>query len=128
PAFLNLPPGTRIVDNTFEIPGWTPDAEEHVESSRCSAWCTALLWIVPAKVAGTWKLGGDELRLEQNFQIVKGVLTSGPSQGLVENGRLSGAQIMFRLNGADYTGRVEGNRMDGVMKLNGIQRPWTATR
>ena len=29
------------------------DERVTIEGS-CEAWCTALLWIVPAKVAGTW--------------------------------------------------------------------------
>jgi SAM-dependent methyltransferase len=51
PAFLSLRPGTRIVDNTFAIPGWEPDVTETAEGD-CGSWCKALMWIVPAKVDG----------------------------------------------------------------------------
>src|SRR5690242_5656180 len=54
PKILNLKPGTRIVSNSFMMGDWSPD--ETATVTDCSAWCTALLWIVPAKVAGLWKL------------------------------------------------------------------------
>ena len=54
PKILNLKPGTRIVSNTFTMEDWMADETERVEG--CTSWCTALFWIVPAKVAGTWKL------------------------------------------------------------------------
>ena len=53
PKILDLKPGTRIVSNTFTMEAWEADQSETV-SDGCTSWCTALLWIVPAKVAGTW--------------------------------------------------------------------------
>jgi hypothetical protein len=50
--FLALQAGTRIVSNTFGIEGWTPDETVMIEGG-CSAWCTALLWIVPASISAT---------------------------------------------------------------------------
>ena len=47
--FADLPPGTRIVVNTFAIPGWTADETQRIEGD-CMSWCTALLYIVPAKM------------------------------------------------------------------------------
>lgn len=51
PKLLALRPGTRIVSNTFGLGNWTPD-ETTVLDDSCRNWCTALLWIVPAKVEG----------------------------------------------------------------------------
>jgi precorrin-6B methylase 2 len=127
PAFLNLPPGTRIVDNTFEIPGWKPDVTERVETG-CATWCTALMWIVPAKVDGVWKMGAEELRIEQSFQYFKGTHATSAATAAIENGRLDGAEISFRIGGADYIGKVDGNRMEGVVTSGGAERRWTATR
>src|SRR5687768_6480000 len=71
PKFLELKPGTRIVANHFGISGW--DADETVRTDgECQSWCTALLYIVPAKVGGTWRLPHGELTLEQKFQMVSG--------------------------------------------------------
>src|SRR5215210_5934524 len=53
--FLDLKPGTRIVANHFGIDGWDADETGNAEGD-CMTWCTALLYIVPAKVSGTWQL------------------------------------------------------------------------
>src|SRR5437773_6914190 len=54
PKILDLKPGTRIVSNTFTMGEWNAD-ETALITDNCYSWCTALLWIVPAKVAGTWR-------------------------------------------------------------------------
>lgn len=48
PKFLALAPGTRIVTNGYEIPGWKADHVVRV-GDDCSRWCTAYLYILPAK-------------------------------------------------------------------------------
>src|SRR5206468_7922342 len=53
PKILDLKPGTRIVSNSFDMEDWKPDEDATV--SGCDHWCTAHLWIVPAKVGGAWK-------------------------------------------------------------------------
>src|SRR5690348_16548402 len=55
PKFLALAPGTRIVSNTYRIDGW--DEETYSElGGECLSWCTALLYLVPAKADGVWRL------------------------------------------------------------------------
>ena len=49
PKFRALPPGTRIVVNTFAIPGWKADATE-VITEDCTSWCTAILYRLPARL------------------------------------------------------------------------------
>ena len=73
PKFLALRPGTRMVNNTFQVTGWEADASETVEGS-CTSWCTSHLNIVPARAAGTWRLGTNDLTLTQEFQMVSGTL------------------------------------------------------
>ena len=76
PTILNMKPGTRIVSNSFTMDDpsteedWVADQTETV--TNCTSWCTALLWIVPAKVAGTWKMGDGTLTLDQKFQNFSG--------------------------------------------------------
>ena len=65
PKILDLKPGTRIVSNTFDMGDWKPD--ESATIPNCNSWCTAHLWIVPAKAEGIWKLPQGELTLKQNF-------------------------------------------------------------
>ena len=48
PKFRALAPGTRIVVNSFGVPGWTPEATE-VLTGDCASWCTAMLYRVPPR-------------------------------------------------------------------------------
>jgi SAM-dependent methyltransferase len=127
PKFLDLRAGTRIVDNTFAIPGWTPDASEQINTD-CSAWCTSLLWIVPAKVAGTWSGSHGGLTLKQEFQMVSGTLDSNGAAASIENGRLRGDQLTFRAGGIEFTGRVSGDRIEGRAKSASGEQSWRLTR
>jgi SAM-dependent methyltransferase len=126
PKFLELKPGTRIVANHFGISGWTADDTQRTDGD-CAAWCTALLYIVPAKVAGTWRLPHGELTLEQKFQMLSGTLKSGTSTTALSNGRLRGDEITFSVGGSEYTGRVNGDSMQGSVQ-GMMSGAWRATR
>ena len=52
---------------------------------RCMNWCTAHLWIVPAKVEGTWKTPQGELVLKQSFQMLTGTLKNGNVAAPISN-------------------------------------------
>ena len=120
PAILNMRPGTRIVSNTFTMEDWAPDQTETI-GGDCVSWCTAHLWIVPAKVEGTWEVPGrGALTLYQTFQMVSGSLGSAQ----VSQGRLRGDEITFIAGGSTYTGRVDGNTIRGT--VNGTA--FTATK
>jgi precorrin-6B methylase 2 len=123
PKFLDMRPGSRIVVNTFTIPDWEPDAKETL-GGECMSWCTALLWIVPAKVEGTWRMSSGELVLKQKFQIVSGTLTANGQQHPIENGRLRGEELSFTANGVGYTGQVNGNVIEGQTATGA----WRASR
>ena len=112
PKFLDLKPGARIVANGFGIAGWDADETSRVEGD-CDQWCTAYLYIVPAKVAGRWTLPRGTLTLQQNFQKLTGSLESDGSKLPITNGRLHGDQITFTAGGTEYAGRVNGEAMDG---------------
>jgi precorrin-6B methylase 2 len=127
PKFLQLQPGTRIVVNTYGIDGWEPDATANVEGD-CSTWCHAMLYIVPARIQGTWQLPQGTLSLEQEFQKVSGTLESGNQAVPVENGRLSGEEISFVAGGTRYDGRVNGDVIEGTVTANGRQERFTARR
>jgi len=113
PSLLELKPGTRIASNTFDMGDWQPDGE--ATSEQCTSWCKALLWIVPAKVAGTWKLGDQTLTLTQQYQVLSGTLGSTSITG-----KLDGTGITFTAGGKTYAGHVTGNGMTGT--------GWSATR
>jgi SAM-dependent methyltransferase len=126
PKILDLKPGTRIVSNSFTMGEWTAD-ESATVSEDCASYCTALLWIVPAKVGGTWKMPQGELTLKQNFQMISGALRSGNVATAITNGKLNGDQISFTAGKAQYTGRLNGNTMEGTVK-GGSDDKWSATR
>jgi hypothetical protein len=119
PKLLELKPGTRIVSNSFTMDDWEPD-ETGTVTEGCETWCRALMWIVPAKVAGTWKLPQGDLVLTQQFQMVTGTLGSTP----IADGRLRGDAIAFTVGGVRYEGRVNGDAMQGTVG----GKAWTARR
>jgi len=123
PKFLALRPGTRMVNNTFQVTGWDADASETIEGS-CTSWCTSHLNIIPARAAGTWRLGTNDLTLTQEFQVVSGTLGTTPIAG----GRLTGEQISFKVGETQYTGKVSGDRMEGTATTSGKTQSWTATK
>jgi hypothetical protein len=125
PKILDLKPGTRIVSNTFDMEDWEPDENAEISpTDGCTSYCKAHLWIVPAKAAGNWKLPEGELTVVQKFQMVTGTLQSG-SNTVPISGKLLGDQISFTTGGAQYTGRLSGNVMEGKVSSGGS---WKASR
>jgi precorrin-6B methylase 2 len=109
PKILEMRPGTRIVSNSFTMDDWEADQSETI-SEGCTSWCTALMWIVPAKVEGTWTSTNGDLVLKQRFQMVDGTLGGKP----ISEGRLRGDELTFTAGGTQYTAKVSGNQMQGA--------------
>ncbi|ARP79809.1 SAM-dependent methyltransferase [Bordetella genomosp. 8] len=122
PRLLALKPGTRVVSNSFRMGDWQPDRSESVREG-CDHYCTALLWIVPAKVDGTWRLGKQDLQLRQKYQVLSGTLGSTP----ITEARLDGDRISFKANGAAYSGTITGKAMQGTVS-GGSGGNWSASR
>jgi hypothetical protein len=135
PTILDMKPGTRVVSHAFSMDDWQPDQIDTVEGR------TAYLWIVPAKVEGTWRWGGShnyELVLQQHFQQVEGLVKADSKMGQLRNARLQGDRISFSViefSGTgnvqrDFTGRVNGDLMQGVVKRSdgAGEEKWTAKR
>lgn len=119
PKFLALKPGTRIVANHFAVSGWEPD-ESGTAEGECGSWCSWLLYIVPAQVAGRWRLQQGEIEFEQKFQMVSGTFTADGVSTAIGNGRLLGDQITFTIGATQYAGLVNADAMAGS--------GWNATR
>ena len=120
PKILDLKPGTRIVANSFNMEDWEADQTETI-TDDCTSWCTALLWIVPAKVEGSWQTPQGELKLTQQFQNVAGTLNG----QAISEGKLRGDEITFKAGTTVYTGKVDGTTIRGTGATGG---GWTATR
>lgn len=123
PKLLGLKPGTRIVSNSFDMEDWQPDQTVNVEEG-CQSWCEAFLWIIPARVSGTWKTANGEISLRQQFQMLTGTMKTGNSTVAV-NGKMTGDQIILTAGNNEYTGKVSGNKISGKSKNGGN---WSATR
>jgi Methyltransferase domain len=127
PKILDLKPGTRVVSNTFTMEDWNAD-ETATVGEDCTTWCTALLWIVPAKAGGVWTLPNGELALKQDFQMVSGTLRIGSESTPITDGRLRGDQIAFTAGTTKYSGTVNGTTMEGTATTGMTSSKWSATR
>ncbi len=113
PRLLQLKPGTRVVSNTFTMAEWQADETVNLtESEGCTAsWCTALLWLVPARIAGTYSIPDGQLVLKQEFQKLSGTLRAAYGPVPVE-GRVRGEEISFTAGGREYHGRRNGKQLE----------------
>lgn len=124
PTLLNMKPGTRVVSNSFDMGEWTPDQEASA-TGECQSWCRAMLWIIPAKVGGTWQMSGGDLALTQNFQMLSGTIGINGGNLPIANGKMNGTQISFQVGDRIYRGSVNGNKMEGSTSDGG---KWQATK
>ena len=112
PKILNMKPGTRIVSNTFTMGDWKADETANADNGCESSWCTALLWIVPAKVAGSYKTSLGDVTLKQEFQMLSGTFRTEGKTLAIANGRMRGEEISFKAGGKDYRGRVTNGKLE----------------
>jgi SAM-dependent methyltransferase len=128
PKILDLKPGTRIVSNSFTMGEWDHDRSVRAgEKDGCQSYCTAYLWIVPAKVGGTWHLPNGDLTVKQEFQKITGSIRTGGLESPIK-GKLSGDQITFTAGSAQYSGSVSGDSIKGSVKNGATSSEWTAKR
>ena len=126
-----LRPGSRVVSHDWDMGEWRPDATAQLEGLAKPVMPTqksrVYLWIVPAKVAGTWRLrvdgAGDALEIEftQRFQEISGVARRARGRSLLQSAHLRGAEIRFAVIDEtrrpsvplQFFGRVYGDMMEG---------------
>jgi hypothetical protein len=128
PTILNMRPGTRVVSHAFTMDDWQADQVDSADGR------TAYMWIVPAKVGGTWKVDvtgagarSYETTFNQQYQNVSGNARGDGKAVQVSNGKLRGETITFSLDGREFNGRVNGNRIEGTVKGAGESK-FIATR
>jgi precorrin-6B methylase 2 len=112
PKLLKMRPGTRVVTNAFTIGDWEADETQTLTSDQgCDgSWCTAHLWIVPAKVAGKYSLPQGELELRQKYQKLTGTLTADGRTQVVQ-GKVRGREVTLTTGSKTLRGRMKGKQL-----------------
>lgn len=136
-----LEPGTEIVSHSFDMGEWKPDKEVVVETNYGSGSHDIYYWVIPAKVNGTWKWShnGNEfsMDIDQRFQEITVNLSDGSgSSYTINKAQLQGRRLTIRAsNGTKsyiLSGRVEGNKIQGMMQYHNSQdktfSTWTASK
>jgi precorrin-6B methylase 2 len=124
---LQLKPGTRVVANTFGFSEWPTEATAAIENG-CRAWCQAMLYLVPARVDGSWQLPQGTLELYQEFQTIKGTLTADGRTLEVQNGLVKVNDVTFTIGEATYSGRIRGDAIEGTVENPSGRQPFVARR
>jgi SAM-dependent methyltransferase len=142
PKILALKPGTRVVSHDWGFGDWRPEAETtvHVPDKpvEVKKQSTIRLWIVPAKVEGTWRSrlvpGGRDARfeLQQKFQDVSGTAVIGGRSLPIERVLLRGEFLSFRVQDGKRTlrfnGYVSAGRITGQLGIDDHSYRWRALR
>jgi len=138
-----LRPGTRILSHDYPLAGWVPekyvqmDLEDKVAISGVTT-TLIYLYVVPAKVAGGWSAkvpasvskGPVRLDLKQQVTRVTGSARLDGKEVALEDVKLKGDQLSFRLAGmkGTFSGKVKDNAISGTFDGAGARSNWTASK
>jgi hypothetical protein len=116
----------------FKMQDWEPDETSYLGNTP------AYLWIVPARVQGTWRLaleGGStfSVDLEQTFQKLGGTVELGRVRGGLREARLRGDALSFAFVDGEgvvheLDGRAAGGGLEGTFRAGTRKGRWTARR
>jgi SAM-dependent methyltransferase len=143
-----MKPGTRVVSHDYGMGTWLPDAQETISAPDKTVGAvkesTVYLWIVPARVQGSWDLEislGKKARhypltLDQQFQLISGSVVGATKQDGEVRGKLDGPQITLELpprmisrDRVELVGRVTGDTARGsVRRGDRAIATWSARR
>src|SRR4051812_44130091 len=134
-----LRPGTRILSHDYGLTGWTPedmkqfDLEDKIKISGVTT-TLIFLYVVPAKVAGSWTsaLPGSGTRqpitldLHQQVQTIDGTAKVGGREIALELPKIVGEKISFKLpvergRTLTFVGQVKGNAIEGTVEDAGVR-------
>lgn len=139
----DLQPGTRIVSHDFDMAEWQPDQTVQIPGASRSH--TVYYWVIPANVSGAWHVHvpagvGErryELRLQQEFQVVRGTIGTEGHDVPITDATLVGDRLRFLASPGgqgqmSFDGRVDANLMHGRVEIHGGafagQHDWAAQR
>ena len=140
-----LKPGTRILSHDYGLSGWIPeqtrqfDLEDKIKISGVAT-TIIFLYVVPARVAGSWSSTLSPavtkqpvtFELRQQMQKIGGMAKVDGREVPIEEPKLVGEKISFRLplergRALEFSGRVKGASIEGTVESGGVRSPWTAT-
>jgi len=117
-----LRPGTRVLSHDYPLSGWVPekyvqmDLEDKVKISGVTT-TLIYLYVVPAKVEGRWTATLPDatatLSLQQKITRVSGSARYRGADVPLQDVKLRGEHLSFRLAGREYSGRVSGAAIAG---------------
>jgi SAM-dependent methyltransferase len=126
----DLRPGTRVVSHDFDMAEWQPDQTVQVKGP--SRQHSVYYWVIPADVSGVWRVnvpapkGARQymLRLQQEFQEVRGSISADGQDIPLTNATLTGDRLRFTATTGDqvrmaFDGRVKGETMRGSVDVKG---------
>ena len=138
-----LRPGTRIISHDYPLGGWIPeqyvamDLEDKVAISGVTT-TLIYLYVVPAKVAGSWNVKGQangkatvtKLDLKQQVSKISGSAVIEGKSVPLEDAKLKGDQISFRLAGRSgtYSGTIKDGAISGTFAAGSTKTSWTASK
>jgi SAM-dependent methyltransferase len=142
----DLRPGTRVASHDFDMGDWHPDQVIYVPGSAYEH--TVFYWVIPAHVDGAWQMRipaptGEQrylLRLQQQYQEVRGTLSTEGEANLISNATLSGEHLRFTVTSGGqgeevrmaFDGQVGGDAMRGSVEVQGGamagRYDWTSQR
>jgi len=122
---LAMKPGTRVTSHAFTLGDWEADEPFEIEHR------IAYLWIVPARVAGSWNFRNGSgnvdftIALSQRFQKIGGEVAEGGRKQQLVGAALQGDSIRFAFADAKgmtqhFTGMVHGNAISGTLRAIGV--------
>lgn len=122
PKILDMKPGTRVTAHAFDMGDWAADETATIDGRN------AYLWIVPAKVGGTWRIDAGaakgDMAIAQTYQKIEASLKQAAGV-LPVQGSLRGEDVRLSFPDGqggrrELVGKVSGERMQG--------QGWSATR
>ena len=138
-----LKPGTRVVSHDFDMGDWQADLRTSVRGAGSEVY----FWVIPAQVAGRWRIEtvsprGQppfEVEFKQKYQEIEGVARGLERAVTVRDARIDGDRIAFTLvddgdfaHRVRYEGRLAAGVIEGVARGDGNARggeqKWRATR
>jgi SAM-dependent methyltransferase len=138
-----LKPGTRVVSHDFDMGDWQADLRVTVRGEGSEIY----YWVIPARVAGRWRVKAAaprgrqtfEIEFKQKYQELEATVRGFERPAAVRDARIDGDRVLFTVvDDADfahrvrYEGKVSGNAISGLLRGDGSaprgEHKWRAVK